>query len=283
MPTIEIRQGDSFDVLKAIPDGTLEAVVTDPPYGLSFMSREWDDPTKLWKTGAGMSKPGIGDRSTEWVSHGASNPFGGANPTCQECGGRLWGKNQCECEDPVWIVDGEREPGKKHIEQMCRMQKWHEGWLREVFRVLKPGGVAKVFAAPRTMHRLATAMESVGFVLNPGHSCEAWTYGSGFPKSLNVSRTLDRQLGVLADREVIGYKQGVGGENLNDIVNERGSIRSTEDPGGKGVGAYGTGAKQVAITIPVTAPASPEAKKWDGYGTALKPAWEPFIVGRKPG
>ena len=85
-----------------------------------------------------------------------------------------------------------------------------------------------------------------------------------------------------AEREIVGYKQGVGGENLNDIVNEADTIRDTTEEGGKGVGAYGTGAKQVAVTLPVTAAATPEAKQFEGWGTALKPAWEPFVVGRKP-
>jgi hypothetical protein len=162
------------------------------------------------------------------------------------------------------------------------MEVFHIAWLKEAYRILKPGGIAKVFAATRTQHRLAAAMESVGFVLDPDHSIEAWAYGSGFPKSLNVSKAIDRHLGKEDDREIIGMARGVGGENMNDIVAGRDTIRTTDDPGGKGVGAYGTGAKQVAIDIPVTAPASEEAKQFDGYGTALKPAWEPFVVGRKP-
>jgi len=91
-----------------------------------------------------------------------------------------------------------------------------------------------------------------------------------------------RKPAFLAEREVVGYTRGVGGENLNDIVQGKDTIRDTTDPGGKGVGAYGTGAKQVAITIPVTAPATEAARMFEGFGTAMKPAWEPFIVGRKP-
>lgn len=108
------------------------------------------------------------------------------------------------------------------------------------------------------------------------------TGNSGFPKSLNLEKSIDAHLGKTEDREVIGMARGVGGENMNDIVAGRDVIRTTDDPGGKGVGAYGTGAKQVAIDIPVTAPASEEAKQFQGFGTSLKPAWEPFVVGRKP-
>lgn len=158
-------------------------------------------------------------------------------------------------------------------------EAFHLAWLAEAYRVLKPGGVAKVFAATRTMHRLAAAMEGVGFVLEPGNSLEAWAYGSGFPKSLNISKKLDAMAGVQG--EVVGTKRGVGGENMNDIV--RGvTVRTTDEEGAKGVGAYGTGAKQVAITIPIIAPTSELAKRYAGFGTALKPSWEPFIVGRKP-
>jgi hypothetical protein len=146
----------------------------------------------------------------------------------------------------------------------------------EVYRVLKPKGIVKAFGGTRTFHRMALAMEKAGFV---GIAIEAWAYGSGFPKSHNVSKSLDKHFG--AEREVIGTKRGVGGENMNDIVHGR-DVRTHEDEGGKGVGAYGTGAKQVAIDVPITAPATEEAKKWEGWGTALKPAWEPICVGYKP-
>jgi site-specific DNA-methyltransferase (adenine-specific) len=125
-------------------------------------------------------------------------------------------------------------------------------------------------------HRMVRAMRRVGFI---DVHLVGWGYGSGFPKSLNISKALDRQ--AKAERKIIGYKRGVGGENMNDLV--RGvAVRQTTDAGGKGVGAYGTGAKQVAVDVPITAPATELAILWDGYGTALKPAWEPIVVGRKP-
>jgi len=136
------------------------------------------------------------------------------------------------------------------------MQDWHVRWLREVYRVLKPGGVIKTFSATRTYHRMAVAMREAGFI---GLSLEAWGYGSGFPKSLNVSKAIDDHLG--AEREVVGQKtwtQG-GGSSYQLRMGE---------------------AHEVVQNI--TEPASPEAKQWDGWGTALKPAWEPFVVGRKP-
>jgi site-specific DNA-methyltransferase (adenine-specific) len=147
---------------------------------------------------------------------------------------------------------------------------------RECLRVLKPGGTFKAFAATRTYHRLCRTIKTVGFV---EVRLEAWLYGSGFPKSTNISKMIDRQAG--AEREVVGTKRGVGGENMNDIVNNK-DVRQTTDEGGKGVGAYGTGAKQVAVDVPITIPATEMAKLWEGYGTALKPAWEPVVVARKP-
>jgi site-specific DNA-methyltransferase (adenine-specific) len=147
---------------------------------------------------------------------------------------------------------------------------------RECLRVLKPGGTFKAFAATRTYHRLCRTIKTVGFV---EVRLEAWLYGSGFPKSTNISKMIDRQAG--AEREVVGTKRGVGGENMNDIVHGK-DVRQTTDEGGKGVGAYGTGAKQVAVDVPITIPATEMAKLWEGYGTALKPAWEPVVVARKP-
>lgn len=147
---------------------------------------------------------------------------------------------------------------------------------RECLRVLNPGGQIKAFAATRTYHRLCRTFETVGFV---EIRLEAWTFGQGFPKSTNISKRLDKQAGV--EREIVGYKRGVGGENMNDIVHGR-EVRQTTDEGGKGVGAYGTGAKQVAVDVPITKPTTEAAKRWEGYGTALKPAYEPIVCGMKP-
>lgn len=98
----------------------------------------------------------------------------------------------------------------------------------------------------------------------------------GFPKSLDISKAIDKKLG--AEREVVGTKKGKGGENLN-ILSREGKNDSKD---AKGCGAFGQGAKQVDIDIPVTIPASDEAREWDGWGTALKPANEPIVLARKP-
>jgi len=185
---IRLRLGDSFELLKDFPEESVEAVVTDPPYGLSFMNREWDD-----------------------------------------------------------------------LEASHQMQLWHEGWLRECLRILKPGGVIKAFSATRTFHRLAAAMESVGFTLRPNHSTEAWVHGQGFPKNLNVSKALDKKAGV--QRKVVGERNQRFGLTQAAGWNQTSTPRNS--------------------TVQDTAAASPEAKRFEGYGTALKPSWEPFLVGYK--
>ncbi len=104
----------------------------------------------------------------------------------------------------------------------------------ECMRVLKPGGHLLAFGGSRTWHRMAVAIEDAGFEMRDSI---AWLYGSGFPKSMDVSKAID-----------------------------------------KAAGAYGGEAKEIDIT----APATPEAQKWQGWGTALKPAFEPVVVARKP-
>jgi site-specific DNA-methyltransferase (adenine-specific) len=186
------------------------------------------------------------------------------------------GEKKCACETPDWRVKGQALNLSANAERMRQQQDSHRLWLTECYRILRPGGVIKAFCGTRTFHRMVSAMTEVGFA---GVKLEAWTYGSGFPKSLNISKAIDRAAG--AEREVVGTKRGVGGENMNDIVHGR-EVRTHEDKGGKGVGAYGTGAKQVAIDVPITAPATEDARKWESWGTALKPSWEPVLIGWKP-
>jgi len=164
------------------------------------------------------------------------------------------------------------------------MQSWHEGWLRECYRVLKPGGVIKAFSGTRTFHRLTAAMENVGFVLDPKESLEAWIYASGFPKSLNVSKAIDSHMRhgksdpryiseTDSTRPVVGHVKRVvsSGRLAGNGETEKGVLANRE-----------RWLNHESKDIPVTAPATEEAKRFEGYGTALKPAWEPFICGRKP-
>ena len=106
------------------------------------------------------------------------------------------------------------------------------------FQLLKPGGHLLAFAGSRTYHRIAVAIEDAGFEIRDQIM---WLYGSGFPKSLNIGKSVDKKLG--AKRKVIGKKFGKGGENLNKLSRE--NKGDSEDA--KGCGAYGTGAKQKSI------------------------------------
>ena len=141
------------------------------------------------------------------------------------------------------------------------------------YQLLKPGGHLLAFSGSRTYHRMAVAIEDAGFEIRDQIM---WLYGSGFPKSLNIGKSIDKKLG--AKRKVIGKKYGKGGENLNKLSRE--GKGDSEDA--TGLGAYGVGAKQTNIEIDITEPATDEAKEWEGWGTALKPAHEPVVMARKP-
>lgn len=147
-----------------------------------------------------------------------------------------------------------------------------ETWAHAL-RILKPGGHLVAFSGTRTYHRMTVAIEDAGFEIR---DMICWHYGSGFPKSHNVSKGMDKAAG--AKREVIGMTQGNGGENLNALARPGGK----DAVDAKGSGAYGVGAKNITIDIPITATATDAAKQWDGYGTALKPATEPICLARKP-
>lgn len=126
---------------------------------------------------------------------------------------------------------------------------------QECLRVLKPGGHLLAFGGTRTWHRLAVAIEDAGFEIRDNI---AWLYGSGFPKSHNISKAIDKAAG--AERTVIGS-------------------RTADDIRGGNLHADNRGERH---TIDITASATDDAKAWDGWGTALKPAHEPIVVARKP-
>ncbi|HKY60036.1 MAG TPA: site-specific DNA-methyltransferase [Gemmatimonadota bacterium] len=215
---VVLYAGDCVEVMAELPEASVDAVVTDPPYGLEFMGREWDsfktDKRGLARTGD-TARPGI---RGEWVS---------ARPQSYDAG----------------------KP----------FQTWCETWAAEALRVLKPGGHLVAFGGTRTYHRLACALEDAGFEIR---DCLVWLYGSGFPKSLDVSRAIDKAAG--AEREVV-ERVRVDGKPPGRIVtgfNHDGSLNPQEMT------------SSVAIT--------PEAAAWQGWGTALKPGHEPIVLARKP-
>lgn len=189
-----LHHGDCLDVLKTMPDNSVDAIVTDPPYGLSFMGRKWD-----------YDVPSV----------------------------------------EIW---------------------------EECLRVLKPGGHLLAFAGTRTQHRMACRIEDAGFEIR---DMIAWLYGSGMPKNLDVSKAIDKSAG--AEREVVGTKPSFypDGSNWGTPMKNKGS-ESTIWGGGRD-NNFGVGG-----VLQVTAPATPEAQKWSGYGSALKPSLEPITLARKP-
>lgn len=134
---------------------------------------------------------------------------------------------------------------------------------REVWRVMKPGAALLSFGGSRTYDLISLGLRAAGFEVR---DCMTWLYAKGFPKSLNIGLAIDKAAG--ATREVVGTRTLTGNAAL-----------STKEKGG----TYGVQVGSVpAKEVPITAPATALAQQWDGFGTALKPAWEPILLARKP-
>jgi DNA modification methylase len=183
--TQSILYGDNLQLLKTFPANHFCSIITDPPYGLSFMNKKWD-----------YQVPSI------------------------------------------------------------------EFW-REAIRVLKPGGHVLSFGGTRTYHRMVVNMEDAGFEIRDQLQ---WLYGSGFPKSMDISKALDQNLGL--NREIIGTKK-TGKDSPKKDGKMHLDKKTFIDEKGNTV-------------FNLTAPAGELSKLWDGWGTALKPACEPICMARKP-
>lgn len=147
--TIEIIEGDCREVLRELEANSVDAVVTDPPYGLEFMGKDWDAP---WKTDRRQTFDGTLNDTRE-------NPFGRAR-----------------------VRNGSGQSYGADARIMQAFQAWCETWAVELLRVLKPGGHLLAFGGTKTYHRLASAVEDAGFEIRDQIG---WLYGSGFPKSSN--------------------------------------------------------------------------------------------------
>jgi len=182
---MQILHGNNLELLKTLPDSSVDSIVTDPPYGLSFMNKKWD-----------YDVPSV------------------------------------------------------------------EFW-KEAYRVLKHGGHVLSFGGTRTYHRMVVNMEDAGFEIRDQIM---WLYGSGFPKSLNIGKAIDKIEGN--EREVVGEKK-------------RGDVQKAKE---KGVGyladvANRNNVKQFGYGTETITKGESE---WEGWGTALKPANEPICLARKP-
>jgi len=180
---INLLHGDCLEQMKTLDDNSVDAIVSDPPYGISFMAKKWD-----------YDVPSV----------------------------------------EVW---------------------------KEAMRVLKPGGHALIACGTRTQHRMVVNIEDAGFEIR---DVVSWIYGSGFPKSLNISKAIDKAAG--AEREVVGTeKTPYTAKKTSMNVSQ---MNTVDDEG-----------YRVKV---ITAPATEAAKQWDGWGTALKPSCEFFTLCRKP-
>ena len=233
----KLINGDCIEELKKLPDNSVDSIVTDPPYGLGFMNKEWDSPEKHRKLVEREKQ-----RSVERKKKGTSPTAAPFTTSVQ----------------PGLAIKGAKE-GKW-------FQDWCELWATECLRVLKPGGHILSFGGTRTYHRMAVAIEDAGFEIR---DCIFWCYGSGFPKSLNVGKSLESKLRNGSSR-YSGKKMetedevGIPGSQWQEAADR---TMKDDTPGWSG--------KTVKVENPL-------AKKWEGWGTALKPAVEPVVLGRKP-
>ena len=194
-----LHLGECLAVMRTMADNSVDAIVTDPPYGLSFMGKRWD-----------YDVPAV----------------------------------------EVWA---------------------------ECLRVLKPGGHLLAFAGTRTQHRMAVRIEDAGFEIR---DMIAWVYGSGFPKSLDVSKAIDKAAGAQRTERLApkaGHENHVGRDNMK-ALRESGAL--------SGAGGFSRpwmhDPQKVEDSHWDFAPATDAARQWQGWGTALKPALEPITLARKP-
>lgn len=185
--------------------------------------------------------------------------------------------------DPVKLLQDWLDHGYHEVKGSGFMGKKWDAFVpqplfwKEVYRVLKPGGHVLCFFGTRTYDWGVMAMRLAGFDVR---DCIQWVYGSGFPKSMDISKAIDKQAG--AEREITGVKPGHEGfanrGNLSSVQSLKGTM------GGEGGFSrpWMEDPEKVEKYHMATAPATDEAKQWDGWGTALKPANEPIVLARKP-
>lgn len=204
----KLYQGNMLDMSKVIEPNTIDSIVTDPPYGLTSITK------RFGKEGSAPATTKNNDGSFARLSRGFM--------------GKEWDGSGIEYNIDTW---------------------------KNCYEVLKPGGYLLAFGGSRTFHRIACAIEDAGFEIR---DTIMWLYGSGFPKSMNIGLAIDKKNGV----ESIKI-----GENRTSIfkANKNGKSQDFENK------------LEVGVVNLYKA-----TNEWNGWGTALKPSFEPIIVARKP-
>lgn len=299
---ITIYQGDCVEVMAAMPPASIDAIVTDPPYGLQFMDARWD---RLWRSRT--------EADQEWMAERVAR----------------------DADDGLAVRQRKLPDLATSRRRGREMQAWHERWAAEALRVIKPGGHLVAFGGARTYHRLASALEDAGWELR---DCLSWLYGSGFPKSHDVARAIDRRrrddiehvraylktardARGMTNRQVaehFGFVASMAGHwidhksqpllptmeqwaMLTELLGLDGTMDAEVQRLNARKGQPGEAWAEAEIigehTTPAPglvghrfktrdalqrAPQSDLARAWDGWGTALKPAWEPIILARRP-
>lgn len=198
----KLYHGSMLDMLEVIAPCSVDSIVTDPPYGLTTITKRF------------------GGENAAAAQYGRDGSFSRLSKGFM---GKEWDGSGIEYNVEAW---------------------------RKCFTVLKSGGYLLAFGGSRTFHRIACAIEDAGFEIR---DTIMWLYGSGFPKSMNIGLMIDKKNGI--ESEVIGEA---------DFPDIRGSNYENND-----------GSRLIVQQ-------KRAQNEWDGWGTALKPAYEPVIVARKP-
>jgi site-specific DNA-methyltransferase (adenine-specific) len=247
LPINQIIYGDCLEVMREFGDNTFDTIITDPPYGLGFMGKHWDT----------FDKSQFGQAGNE-------------------------GENDPKVKKNFKILPRFKTGG---------LYDFTFEWASEALRVAKPGAFMLCFGGSRTSHRIACAIEDAGWQIR---DTIMWLYGSGFPKSANISLMFDKQACIKELTEKLGRKPDKkefenAWKNFRK-VNETEFLNCTKqnDPT-KSSKRYKRCLQCGKLLFspdpckcPKSEPITDEAKLWNGWGTALKPAFEPIIVAMKP-
>lgn len=222
---IQLFLGDCREVAPTL--GLFESVITDPPYGLGFMGKKWDQPGSMF------------ERQAE-KKNGFDHVGGNHNPI------------------------NSRDRQRTQRTEGHKFQGWSEDWASAVLQACLPGAMLLAFGGTRTFHRLACAIEDAQWEIR---DCLMWLTGQGFPKSLDISKAIDKAAG--REREVVAFgKRTIN--TFNDRLQKSSGYRPRQYQ------------QRPGEPFEITVAASRAAKQFSGYGTALKPAWEPIILAMKP-